>query len=210
MRQIATPLTKSVHSNSPNRPTESHLQESHSRLSQHSIFYLSRYYDIRLDVVWSGGLDLQGPFFLQEPPHRVEFSNSSGGKVDCSAHGSPPPDVEWVLSDGSTVRQIPDLRILLPNGSLYFPPFSSERYRHDVHSTVYKCRLQSSLGVVLSRDVHVKAGNGNEVHACKSCYGVYSTASCSNAFRYPNHWDQDDLVDKLAQRVYYLLYPIKR
>ncbi|KAK9708597.1 hypothetical protein QE152_g27126 [Popillia japonica] len=107
--------------------------------------------------VWSGGLDLQGPFFLQEPPHRVEFSNSSGGRVDCSAHGSPPPEVEWVLSDGSTVRQISDLRLLLPNGSLYFPPFSSERYRHDIHSTVYKCRLQSSLGVVLSRDVHVKA-----------------------------------------------------
>ncbi|XP_017771587.1 PREDICTED: Down syndrome cell adhesion molecule-like protein Dscam2 [Nicrophorus vespilloides] len=108
-------------------------------------------------TVWSGGLDLQGPLFLQEPPHRVEFSNSSGGRVDCTAHGSPSPEVEWIQADGSPVRQIPDLRLLFPNGSLIFPPFSSDRYRHDVHAAIYRCRLRSSLGSVLSKDVHVKA-----------------------------------------------------
>nr|XP_022920801.1 Down syndrome cell adhesion molecule-like protein Dscam2 isoform X2 [Onthophagus taurus] len=108
-------------------------------------------------TVWSGGLDLQGPIFVQEPPHRVEFSNSSGGRVDCTAQGSPFPEVEWVFADGSPVRQIPELRQIFPNGSLYFPPFPSDRYRHDVHSALYKCKLQSALGTVLSRDVHVKA-----------------------------------------------------
>lgn len=39
------------------------------------------------------GLDLQGPIFLHEPPHRVEFSNNSGGLIECSGHGSPPPEV---------------------------------------------------------------------------------------------------------------------
>ncbi|XP_044744906.1 Down syndrome cell adhesion molecule-like protein Dscam2 isoform X2 [Coccinella septempunctata] len=108
-------------------------------------------------AVWSGGLDLQGPLFMQEPPHRVEFSNSSGGKVDCTGHGSPAPDVEWITADGSPVHQVPELRLLFPNGSLVFPPFPNERYRHDVHSVVYRCRLRSQLGVVVSRDVQVKA-----------------------------------------------------
>lgn len=56
--------------------------------------------------VESGGNDLQGPVFIHEPPHRVEFSNSNGGKVDCTAHGSPPPEVEWILGDGTTVYQV--------------------------------------------------------------------------------------------------------
>lgn len=49
---------------------------------------------------------MQGPVFIQEPPHRVEFSNSSGGKVDCTAHGSPPPEVEWILGDGTGLYQV--------------------------------------------------------------------------------------------------------
>lgn len=43
------------------------------------------------------GLDLQGPGFLIEPPYKMEFSNGSGGRLDCTAHGSPPPHVEWTL-----------------------------------------------------------------------------------------------------------------
>ncbi|CAH1168788.1 unnamed protein product [Phyllotreta striolata] len=110
-----------------------------------------------LSSVSSGGVDLQGPLFIQEPPHRVEFSNNSGKKVDCTAHGSPPPDVEWILADGSPVHQVSELRLLFPNGSLVFPPFANDRYRHDVHAALYRCRLKSALGVVVSRDVHVKA-----------------------------------------------------
>lgn len=49
---------------------------------------------------------MQGPLFLHEPPHRVEFSNISGAKVDCTAHGSPSPEVEWILADGSPVHQV--------------------------------------------------------------------------------------------------------
>lgn len=54
----------------------------------------------------SGGLDLQGPIFIQEPPHRLEFSNSSGGRLDCLAQGSPEPEVEWVSVDGSIIRSV--------------------------------------------------------------------------------------------------------
>jgi hypothetical protein len=47
--------------------------------------------------VWSVALHLKGPQFVQKPPHRVKFSNSSGGRVDCSAHGSPTPQLAWNL-----------------------------------------------------------------------------------------------------------------
>lgn len=109
-------------------------------------------------LVQGGRLDLQGPMFIQEPPHRLEFSNTAGGRLHCTAQGSPLPEVEWLSADGTPVRQIQDLRVIFPNGSLIFPPFPNDRYRHDVHAAVYRCRLRSSIGTVLSREVHVKAG----------------------------------------------------
>lgn len=54
--------------------------------------------------------------------------------------------------------QISDLRIIFSNGSLFFPPFASERYHHDVHSTIYRCKVSNSIGSVLSKEVHVRAG----------------------------------------------------
>lgn len=39
------------------------------------------------------GLDLQGPVFSHEPPHKNDFSNSTGGHIECSGHGSPQPEV---------------------------------------------------------------------------------------------------------------------
>lgn len=38
-------------------------------------------------------LELQGPVFSHEPPHKVEFSNSTGGHVECFGQGSPQPEV---------------------------------------------------------------------------------------------------------------------
>ncbi|ETN64265.1 hypothetical protein AND_004010 [Anopheles darlingi] len=75
-------------------------------------------------------LDLQGPVFLSEPPYKVEFSNNSGGVIDCTGHGSPAPDV-------TTTNH--ELVYTLPNGSLIFYPFSADKFRHEVHSTVYSC-----------------------------------------------------------------------
>jgi hypothetical protein len=57
---------------------------------------------------------------------------------------------------------VPELRLLFPNGSLVFPPFPNERYRHDVHAALYRCKLKSALGTVVSREVHVKAGESHE------------------------------------------------
>uniref|UniRef100_A0A182NK94 Ig-like domain-containing protein n=1 Tax=Anopheles dirus TaxID=7168 RepID=A0A182NK94_9DIPT len=78
-------------------------------------------------------LDLQGPVFLSEPAYKVEFSNNSGGLIDCTGHGSPPPDVEWSVATTNH-----ELVYTLPNGSLIFYPFSADKFRHEVHSAVYR------------------------------------------------------------------------
>jgi hypothetical protein len=113
---------------------------------------------MRCVSVWSVALDLKGPQFVQEPPLRLEFSNSSGGRLECSAHGSPPPELAWSLEDDTPVEEIPNLRLVHQNGSLVFPPFPAEHYRHDVHTALYRCKAQNPVGSIVSRDVHVRAG----------------------------------------------------
>lgn len=49
-------------------------------------------------------------------------------------------------------------RQILPNGTLYFPPFAGTYYRADVHETVYRCRVSNQAGTIVSRDVHISAG----------------------------------------------------
>ncbi|XP_065344124.1 cell adhesion molecule Dscam1 isoform X3 [Cloeon dipterum] len=102
-------------------------------------------------------LEQQGPVFVLEPAARVEFSNSSGARIDCSAHGSGVVKVEWLLADGSPALPVARLRLLHPNGTLELPPFPADRLRHDVHSALYRCRASNHLGTILSRDVHVRA-----------------------------------------------------
>lgn len=52
----------------------------------------------------------QGPVFLQEPPSWLEFSNSSGAILSCSAHGNPPPDIRWIDDTNKEVAHIPRIR----------------------------------------------------------------------------------------------------
>lgn len=99
-----------------------------------------------------------GPVFVREPPNRVDFSNTTGADVACSARGNPPPEIIWVRSDGTAVGDVPGLRQVLSNGNLVFPPFRAEDYRQEVHAQVYACLAKNSVGSILSRDVNVRAG----------------------------------------------------
>lgn len=103
--------------------------------------------------------DTSGPVFVREPPNRVDFSNTTGAVVECSARGNPPPDIIWVRSDGTAVGDVPGLRQVLANGNLVFPPFRAEDYRQEVHAQVYSCLARNSVGSINSRDVNVRAGN---------------------------------------------------
>ncbi|XP_070509703.1 cell adhesion molecule Dscam1 isoform X3 [Chironomus tepperi] len=97
-------------------------------------------------------LDLQGPIFVHEPPHKIEFSNNTGGHIHCSGHANPYPEVEWTPPVHSH-----DLVKIYSNGTLVFHPFAVEKYRHEIHASVYRCKLKNLVGVILSREVHVKA-----------------------------------------------------
>ncbi|XP_044270315.1 Down syndrome cell adhesion molecule-like protein Dscam2 isoform X45 [Tribolium madens] len=101
--------------------------------------------------------DTSGPVFVRESPNRIDFSNTTGAVVECSAHGNPTPDIIWVRSDGTAVGDVPGLRQVLANGNLVFPPFRAEDYRQEVHAQVYVCLAKNSVGSVHSRDVNVRA-----------------------------------------------------
>lgn len=98
-----------------------------------------------------------GPMFIREPPNRVDFSNTTGAVVECTARGNPQPEIIWVRSDGTAVGDVPGLRQVLANGNLVFPPFRAEDYRQEVHAQVYVCLAKNSVGSIHSRDVNVRA-----------------------------------------------------
>lgn len=100
----------------------------------------------------------RGPSFIVEPPDRVDFSNSSGTVIPCSAEGFPHPLITWVKHDGEILQDLSGLRYTRHDGTLVFPPFSGEEYRADVHAAVYRCEASNSVGVIGTRDVHVRAG----------------------------------------------------
>ena len=95
---------------------------------------------------------------MLEPPTRLEFSNSTGGWLDCTTSGSPPPSVTWVTGDGARVGEVGAVRRVHPNGTLVLLPFPAAAYRQDVHSATYRCIAANAVGAVTSREVLVRAG----------------------------------------------------
>ncbi|XP_022821445.1 Down syndrome cell adhesion molecule-like protein Dscam2 [Spodoptera litura] len=95
--------------------------------------------------------------FLMEPPPRLSFSNSTGARVSCAAHGTPAPIISWLTEDGAPVSDVPGLRSALSNGTLWLGAFSAAQYRSDVHAAVYRCRAASTAGTILSRDMRLEA-----------------------------------------------------
>ncbi|XP_059489075.1 cell adhesion molecule Dscam2-like isoform X3 [Neocloeon triangulifer] len=105
--------------------------------------------------VWPFGN--QGPSFVREPASRVDFSNSTGVRIDCSAQGSPAPVINWLSGEGKPIVSIPGTREIFSNGSLYFLPFQPSTFRPDVHTNTYKCTAANNVGKIVSREVKVRA-----------------------------------------------------
>ncbi|XP_065205888.1 cell adhesion molecule Dscam1 isoform X13 [Planococcus citri] len=101
--------------------------------------------------------DTVGPTFIKEPPNKIDFSNTTGATLECTARGNPAPEIIWLRGDGTAVGEVPGLRQVLPNGNLVFPPFRAEDYRQEVHAQVYICMARNSVGSIHSRDVNVRA-----------------------------------------------------
>ncbi|XP_035223674.1 Down syndrome cell adhesion molecule-like protein Dscam2, partial [Stegodyphus dumicola] len=99
----------------------------------------------------------RGPKFFHEPPEIVEFSNSTGAVVTCSASGLPEPVMRWERKDGMPVSNILGIRQIRQDNSLVFLPFDVSKYRQDVHSVIYRCTATNKIGKIRSRDVVIKA-----------------------------------------------------
>ncbi|CAL1270596.1 unnamed protein product [Larinioides sclopetarius] len=98
----------------------------------------------------------RGPNFVHEPLETVEFSNSTGAVISCSAQGYPEPTIRWERRDGTPVSTIPGIRQIRPDNSLVFFPINTDQYRQDVHAAVYRCIASNKIGTIRSRDVVIK------------------------------------------------------
>ncbi|VVC97977.1 unnamed protein product [Leptidea sinapis] len=97
-----------------------------------------------------------------EPPHHVEFTNDTGTILEIFTEeiltNEEPrsKSLDWLLVDNSPVTKLPGLRRVLGNNSLEFLPFPAERFRHDVHTATYRCRLRlRSHFAILSKNIHL-------------------------------------------------------
>ncbi|XP_028029944.1 Down syndrome cell adhesion molecule-like protein Dscam2 [Bombyx mandarina] len=141
--------------------------------------------------------------FLMEPPPRLSFSNSTGARVSCAAHGTPAPIISWMSEDGSPVGDVPGLREALPNGTLWLSPFPAEQYRSDVHASVYRCRAASTVGIILSRDMRLEAVMDTpwelKVQSSHAMAGGAAILTCTSSAAVKHHvivtrWFQDGVV----------------
>lgn len=69
--------------------------------------------------------DSKGPEFVIEPPHRLEFMNRAGARLDCVATGNPPPSIEWLDQENTPLSPIQKVNLMSFNVcSLYGLLFS--------------------------------------------------------------------------------------
>ncbi|PVD26143.1 hypothetical protein C0Q70_13812 [Pomacea canaliculata] len=99
----------------------------------------------------------QGPLFISHPPDTVEFANTRGASIPCTAFGRPAPVLEWVDEYGKAVVGVEELLQILPNNTLYFPPFQAGQFQPRVHQRTYRCTASNSAGKIISRNVTVRA-----------------------------------------------------
>lgn len=66
-------------------------------------------------IAMADSFDTQGPTFIIEPQQHLEFTNIVDNHVDCTARGSPPPKIEWLMLDNSPVTTIPRVSIRISN-----------------------------------------------------------------------------------------------
>ncbi|EEC17365.1 conserved hypothetical protein [Ixodes scapularis] len=114
-------------------------------------------------------MEVSRPRFVQEPPSRVVFSNSTGAKVPCAVSGYPRPSVTWYSHQGHALAAsvggsdagpsvvANGLRRVLPDGSLAFRAFSEREYAPELHHATYRCSATNAVGTLVSRDVKVRA-----------------------------------------------------
>ncbi|XP_054926091.1 cell adhesion molecule Dscam1-like isoform X1 [Dermacentor andersoni] len=158
-----------------------HSHRAHQRLLSPSAAPEKRDEPLRRARAEPSNGEQTGPAFVQEPPSRVVYLNTTGAWIHCQAYGHPPPTVRWrhVAFDhlasvsggtngagsslllqlhagalGEPLEEVSGVRRLLPNGTLVMAPFGAAQARH--HAGVVQCVAQNDVGSIVSRDVHLR------------------------------------------------------
>ena len=98
---------------------------------------------------------IEPPVFITEPPATLDYLNTGGALVSCSAYGSPAPVLDWVWAGTSTmVDDIPGLLEMKANGSLHFLPYNGG----DIHEWEVTCVASNLAGTLLSRTLRARSG----------------------------------------------------
>ncbi|KAG1653142.1 Down syndrome cell adhesion molecule-like protein Dscam2 [Nymphon striatum] len=71
----------------------------------------------------------------------------------------------WIVGKNQPVTTVNNIRKVLLNGSLYFPPFDSEQYQQYVHASIYRCIAKSSVGIIVSPKISIRAVVANDYRA---------------------------------------------
>ncbi|KAG1653129.1 Down syndrome cell adhesion molecule-like protein Dscam2 [Nymphon striatum] len=72
---------------------------------------------------------------------------------------------DWIVGKNQPVTTVNNIRKVLLNGSLYFPPFDSEQYQQYVHASIYRCIAKSSVGIIVSPKISIRAVVANDYRA---------------------------------------------
>ena len=97
---------------------------------------------------------------FEEEPADTQFAHTQSAFLRCKVVGNPAPTVSWRLATSSetTLTKNTSLRYVLPNGSLFFPPFREEDLDPSVHLASYQCVARNTLGAIVSRKAKLSAG----------------------------------------------------
>ena len=82
-------------------------------------------------------LDLR---FIEEPAD-TQFAHTRSAILNCRVEDRPRANVTWKIarSDHMISSNITGVRYILPNGSLFFPAFTEDRFNLSVHRADYQC-----------------------------------------------------------------------
>ncbi|KAH7952104.1 hypothetical protein HPB52_018631 [Rhipicephalus sanguineus] len=88
---------------------------------------------------------------------RPALLQHDGESLNCAVVAQAPPRVTWLREDVE-VEPHQGLLLLLPNGTLQFPPFAASQFCQEAHGVTYRCRAENIFGVILSTEVRVPEG----------------------------------------------------
>ncbi|XP_074633719.1 cell adhesion molecule DSCAML1-like isoform X3 [Acropora palmata] len=103
--------------------------------------------------------DIPWALHFTEEPTDTRFAHTRSAILNCRVEDRPKAQIKWQLArTGLSITQnITGVRLLLPNGSLYFPPFRQGSFDPSIHRADYQCIVTNRAGTIASRIAKLRA-----------------------------------------------------